>query len=285
MSLPGERLALAGLACFVVCLSLVPVLRLAFEAVAPGGTLDLGLARDVLTAPATLTATWHSLVTAFFGTCLSLILGTALALLVALTDMRRKAIIVFLFLLPLMIPPQVTALAWAQLFGPSSPLLVTLGLAPPIGSPNPIYSPEGIVLLLGVQHAPLVFLAVRAGLRNLPRELIEAARACGAGPARTLFGIALPVVMPSLVAGGALAFVSAIGNFGIPALIGIPAGYTVLPTLIYQRLASFGPSIISEVAVLSVLVGCLAFAGFAVQRLVLGRRDYRCETEERRDTR
>ena len=275
MSLPGERLALAGLACFVVCLSLVPVLRLAFEAVAPGGTLDLGLARDVLTAPATLTATWHSLVTAFFGTCLSLILGTALALLVALTDMRRKAIIVFLFLLPLMIPPQVTALAWAQLFGPSSPLLVTLGLAPPIGSPNPIYSPEGIVLLLGVQHAPLVFLAVRAGLRNLPRELIEAARACGAGPARTLFGIALPVVMPSLVAGGALAFVSAIGNFGIPALIGIPAGYTVLPTLIYQRLASFGPSIISEVAVLSVLVGCLAFAGFAIQRLVLGRRDYR----------
>ncbi|MDY8109282.1 hypothetical protein U0C82_09020 [Fulvimarina sp. 2208YS6-2-32] len=147
--MPGERLALAGLACFVFCLSLVPVLRLAWEAVAPGGVPNLTLAWDVLTAPATLTATWHSLVTAFFGTILSLILGTALALLVALTDMGRKAIIVFLFLLPLMIPPQVTALAWAQLFGPSSPLLVTLGLAPPIGSPNPIYSPEGIILLLG----------------------------------------------------------------------------------------------------------------------------------------
>ena len=42
------------------------------------------------------------------------------------------------------------------------------------------------------------------------------------------------MMTPPLVAGAALAFVSAIGNFGIPALLGIPAGYTVLPTLIYS---------------------------------------------------
>ena len=131
------------------------------------------------------------------------------------------------------------------------------------------------IVPLTIATVPFIARLVENAIREVDSGLIEAARACGAGPARTLFGIALPVVMPSLVAGGALAFVSAIGNFGIPALIGIPAGYTVLPTLIYQRLASFGPSIISEVAVLSVLVGCLAFAGFAVQRLVLGRRDYR----------
>jgi iron(III) transport system permease protein len=78
-----------------------------------------------------------------------------------------------------------------------------------------------------------------------------------------------------MVAGGALSFVSAIGNFGIPAFLGIPAGYTVLPTLIYQRLASFGPAIIAETAVLSVLVGLLAAAGFAVQAAMLRRRDFR----------
>ena len=54
--------------------------------------------------------------------------------------------------------------------------------------------------------------------------------------------IVLPLMTPPLVAGGALAFVSAIGNFGIPALLGIPAGYTVLPTLIYQRLRELRPA-------------------------------------------
>ncbi|WP_244492341.1 iron ABC transporter permease [Aureimonas sp. AU12] len=266
---------LAVLTGFVALVSLAPVLRLLLEAVAPGGRFDLSIAAAVFGSRSTWIATWHSLVTAMLGTVISLALGIVVSLLVALTDIRGKAALVFCFLLPLMIPPQVTALAWVQLFGPASPLLNTLGLAPPLGSPNPIYSAQGIVLLLGIQHAPLVFLAVRAGLRALPRELIEAARSSGAGRTRVLATIVLPMMTPPLVAGGALAFVSAIGNFGIPALLGIPAGYTVLPTLIYQRLASFGPQIIGETAVLSLLVGGLAFAGFTLQSRMLRRRDYR----------
>ena len=271
----GEGLTLAGLVVFVGLVSVLPVGRLILEALAPGGQPDLANAARVLAERTTWVAAWHSLLTATLGTLLSLVLGTLFALLVALTDIRGKAALVFAFLLPLMIPPQVTALSWAQLFGPSSPLLITLGLAPPLGSANPLYSAEGIVLLLGIQHAPLVFLAVRAGLRSLPREMIEAARACGAGRVRVMATIVLPMMTPPLVAGAALAFVSAIGNFGIPALLGIPAGYTVLTTLIYQRLASFGPSIIGEVAVLSILVGTLAFLGFAAQSAILGKRDFR----------
>ncbi|MCB8836575.1 iron ABC transporter permease [Aurantimonas sp. VKM B-3413] len=271
----GESVALAILVLFVAALSALPVGRLILEAVAPAGRFDLSVMAAVLSAGSTWTAAWHSLVTATVGTAISLVLGTFFALLVALTDMRGKPVLVFSFLLPLMIPPQVTALSWAQLFGPASPLLITLGLAPPLGSPNPIYSPGGIILLLGIQHAPLVFLTVRAGLRSLPREMIEAARSCGGGRLSVLSTIVLPMMTPPLVAGAALAYVSAIGNFGIPALLGIPAGYTVLPTLIYERLASFGPSIISDVAVLSILVGALAVLGFAVQSLLVGRRDYR----------
>ena len=271
----GETIVLAAVCAFVLLFSVYPLARLFLEAVAPKGQFGLGVAQDVLSSASTWTAAGHSLVTAIFGTAISLLLGTAFAFLVALTDIRGKQALVFLFLLPLMIPPQVTALSWSQLFGPASPLLITLGLAPPLGAPNPIYSAEGIILLLGIQHAPLVFLAMRAGLRTMPREMIEAARACGAGRAFVVRTVVLPLTTPPLVAGGALAFVSAIGNFGIPALLGIPAGYTTLPVLIFQRLASFGPSIISDVAVLSVVVGLLAFAGFGVQTLLIGRRDYR----------
>lgn len=271
----ADRVLLWVLMALVFVISVMPMARLLLEGIAPGGEADFGRLGDVLSSRSTWRATWGTLETSLVGTAISLVLGCAFALLVALTDLKRKPVLVWCFLIPLMIPPQVTALAWGQLFGPSSALLNSLGLAPPIGSPNPMYSREGIMLLLGVQHAPLVFLAVRAGLRGLPREMIEAARACGAGRARVLATIVLPLMTPAVIAGGALAFVSAVGNFGIPALLGIPASYTVLPTLIYMRLASFGPDVISDVAILSILVGLIAFAGVMLQGVMLRRRDYR----------
>lgn len=242
---------------------------------APGGRPDLAPALAVLRAGSTWQATANSLIVAVGGTVVSVLLGAAFAVVVALTDIRGKAALVFCFLLPLMIPPQVTALSWVQLFGPASPLLGALGLAPPPGTPHPMYSVGGIVLLLGIQHAPLVFLTLRAGLRAMPRELVEAARAGGARTPRVLADIVLPLAAPALVAGAALAFVSAIGNFGIPALLGLPIGFSTLPTLVYQRLAGFGPSVIGDVAVLSILTGLLAFAGFAVQGWMATRRDTR----------
>jgi iron(III) transport system permease protein len=217
-------------------------------------------------------------VTALGGTALAVAVGGIVALVVALTDIRARNAFVFCFVLPMMIAPQVVALAWLQLFGPSSPLLKTMGLAPALGSRNPLYSPEGIILVLGVQYAPLVFLTLRAGLRALPRELIEAALAGGAGPYTVLRTIVLPLMTPPLVAGIALSFVSCLGNFGIPALLGIPGNYLVLPTLIYQRLAGLGPGVLSEVSMLSMLIAFIAVIGILLQDLMLRRRDFRIIT-------
>src|SRR5581483_9126434 len=112
-------------------------------------------------------------------------------------------------------------------------------------------------------------------LRTLPQELIEAALAGGARPATVVRTIVLPLMTPALLAGIALCFVSCLGNFGIPALLGIPGNYLVLPTLIYQRLAGLGPGVLSEVALLSVLIGAIALAGIGAQEALLRGRDYR----------
>ena len=150
-----------------------------------------------------------------------------------------------------------------------------LGIAPSVGSRKPLYSTGGIILVLGVQYAPLVFLTLRAALRALPQELIEAALAGGARPLRVMRTIVVPLMTPPLLAGIALCFVSCLGNFGIPALLGIPANYVVLPTLIYQRLAGLGPGALSDVAVLSLLIGVIAVAGILIQDVMLRRRDFR----------
>ena len=256
----SEQVTLVVIALLVGTVAVVPLARLSLEGIAPGGTLDMGPLREALTSRSTWRATLHSLETSLVGMAGAVALGTVFAFLVSLTDVRAKLLLVFCFMLPMMIPPQITALSWIQVFGPSSALLNTLGIAPPPGTPNPIYSREGIMVLLAVQHAPLAFLVLRAAFRQLPRELIEAARMTGARPARIAATVILPLLTPALAASAALTFVSALGNFGIPAMLGIPASYYVLPTLIYRRLSTFGPSLISDVAILAVIVGLIGAA-------------------------
>jgi len=272
-----DHALLWGLVFVVGILSVLPLARLVLEAVAPGGEWSAQALTRVLSSSTTWTATGHSLVTALGGTLLAVAIGAVVALIVSLTDIRGRNAFVFCFVLPMMIAPQVLALAWLQLFGPSSPLLPMIGVAPSPGK-NPLYSPEGIILVLGIQYAPLVFLTLRAGLRALPRELIEAGLAGGAGPLTVLRTVVLPLMTPPLVAGVALSFVSCLGNFGIAALLGIPANYLVLPTLIYQRLAGLGPGVLSEVSVLSTLIGFIAVTGLLLQDLMLRRRDFRIST-------
>ncbi|TPK58457.1 iron ABC transporter permease [Mesorhizobium sp. B2-4-19] len=272
----GQEMALtAAVAIVIVLLSLLPMLRLVREIVAPGGTLSTVAIAAGLRSPATWIATWHTLVVGIGGTLLAVLSGTLVAVLVSLTDIRGRSALVLCYVMPLMIAPQVTALAWLQLFGPASPFLKLFGAAPPLGTKNPLYSTSGIILLLGVQYGPLVFLLVRAGLRKLPRELVEAARAGGAGWFKMLVTIVLPLMTPSIMAAAALAFVSCVGNFGIPAFLGIPANYLVLPTLIYQKLAGGGPAMLGETAFLSVLIGVIAMAGILAQEVMSRRRDYR----------
>lgn len=259
------------LAClFLLCaLPLVSLAKAGFAGLVSGNSIG------VLTEPATHAAIRNTLVTATGGMLISVVIGALFAFAVALTDIRGKLTLSFAFMLPMMIPPQVTALAWVEMTGPASPLLKTLGIAPPLGSPQPLYSLFGISLLLGVQHAPLVFLALKAGLAASPRDGVEAARLSGASPFRVFLDIVAPLAAPGLIAGAAIAFVSGVGNFGIPAILGIPAGISVLPTLIYTRLASFGSGTFGEIALLSSLIAAIAAVGLILQQRALAGRDYR----------
>ncbi len=269
-SQPGWLLPVVVIAVFL--LSGLPLARLLYAGMR--FTLE-GKTTGLFAEPATWAAIRNTLTTSVGGMVISVLLGAAFAFVVTLTDFRGKGFFSFAFVLPMMIPPQVTALAWVQMSGPASPLLKTLGIAPPLGSPQPLYSLGGIALLLGVQHAPLVFLALKGGLASLPRDSVEAARLAGASPLRVFRDIILPLAVPSLIAGAAIAFVSGVGNFGIPAILGIPASIFVLPTLIYSRLSSFGAGTFAEMAQLSMVIAMIAGLGLTVQQWVLKGRDYR----------
>lgn len=256
----------------VFALSALPLGRLAYTGIISSLNGDIW---RLLADPALWDAALNTLSTSFFGMAISLAIGGAFALSLTLCDIRGKSIFSFLFMLPMMIPPQVTALSWIGMTGPSSTLLKAIGLAPPMGSPQPLYSIAGIALLLGVQHAPLVYLSLRAGLLALPQDGIEAAKLSGASPRRVLVDIILPLSTPGLIAGAAISFVSNVGNFGIPAILGIPGSIFTLPTLIYSRFASFGTSTFGDIAILSTMIAIISVAGLALQERAMKGRDYR----------
>ncbi len=263
-----------GLFVLIATLSLLPSLRLLIEALSQVHLTSASPLSDVLRSERTWIALKNSFYTSGLGTVIAVVLGCGFAFVVTLTNIRGRSLWVFCFMLPMMIPPQVTALSWLQLFGPASPILNTLGIAPALGSPQPMYSAEGIALLLGIQSAPLVFLAVRTQLIALPQDLMEAAKLARASQWRIWLDIIVPLCRSAIVAGAALAFVSSLGNFGIPAMLGIPAGYIVLPTLIYQQMAGFGNDMLSQVAGLSMIIALLVLAGMLLQQWLQQRSSY-----------
>ena len=252
------------LACGVL-LALVafpPLLRLGFATLSPA-------ALAAVATPIARAALVHSVAMGVVSTVLAAVLGTFFAVLLALTDMPGRRIVAFLFLLLLIVPPQITAQAWLVFVGPASPLLGPLGLAPRSGS-EPLYGPGGVAFLLAVEQAPIVYLALRASLAAIPADIVEAAQAAGAGRARQIL-LVLELARPGLLGGLSLSFVAAIGNFGTPALLAIPGRYPMLTTLIYQRLTGFGIGSIGEAAALALMLALLALAGASVEALLLRR--------------
>ncbi len=257
----------------------LPFLRLAAAAFAPGWQFSPEAALAEIGSRAAVNATLHTLETAGLSAIGALLIGGSAAILLAVTDVRGKRMIAFALVFSMMIAPQVAALAFLSLLAPHSPILAFIGLSPAPGTPNPLLGRGGIALVMALHHAPLVAITLWTGLRSVPHSLIEAAQMEGAGPATIIGRILLPVLRPQIIAAALLAFVAGVGNFGIPALLGLPVNYLTLPTLIYRRLSSFGPAGLPDAAALSILVALVAAVGIAAGMLATRRAGGKVEIE------
>lgn len=248
---------------------LLPLWRLVRLSFTTDGGFGTAHFAQALSAP----ATWETVRTTIYvssaATAIATVVGTLLAWLIAYTDVPGTRVITLLILLPFLLPSYVVALAWVRTFGRNGPLgFLEISL----------YSHAGIIFVLAVTTAPIVYLLVVAVLRAVPPEIEHAARASGAGPLATAQRITLPSALPGVAGGSLLAFLSCLDNFGVPAFLGTPANIQVLSTAIYQQVISFGPAAFHRAAVLAVLLGLIALAGTLAQWLLLRRSGVQVET-------
>ncbi|HXV50126.1 MAG TPA: iron ABC transporter permease, partial [Candidatus Binatia bacterium] len=124
-----------------------------------------------------------------------------------------------------------------------------------------------IVFVLTVHYFILVFITVAGALECMDASLEEAARTSGASTCQVMRQITLPLVLPAIMAGGLLAFIGALANFGIPALLGMRARFFVLTTSIYYALAIPDFGLATALSSMLVLVALVVMAlQFGVQR-------------------
>lgn len=249
---------------------LMPVARLLMMSLQVASGPRWGNYTTLLQEERTLSAIKNTIVIACGSTVIAVVLGGALAFLLAYTNVKRKKLMEVLILSQFVIPSYIITLSWSNLMqetGLANRCLTGMGL-PAVN----LYSIGGMVVVLGICKIPIVYMITLSSLKKIPRDLEWASRVAGYGQWETLWRVNLPQAMPALMGGGMLAFLGAIDNFSVPAFLGISSGIPVLSTYIYEKAISFGPQSFAYAAALAVMLSVIAIAGTLAQNSLVGRR-------------
>lgn len=243
-------------------LILPPLLYLAGSAIRPGtlGSLSPG---------SLITLAGKSLSLAAFSTIWAMLLALPLAWLVVRTDLPFRDLCRLLAVIPLAIPSYIGALTYIALLGPVGTLNTWISAL--TDSPQQwmnIYGYWGGVFVLGLFTYPYIFLLVAGALESTNPAIEETARSLGEGPLGVFRRVTLPMLRPNILAGGLLAFLYALSDFGSLSLLRVH----VFTTEIYHQLNTRFDQ--SAAAMLSFVLVLITLAVLVGQRILLGRRSY-----------
>ncbi|GAA3507020.1 ABC transporter permease [Streptomyces showdoensis] len=188
-----------------------------------------------LTSPGTVQALKLSLLVSLWALGLSLLLGVPLAWLLARVPFPGKAFVRSLVLLPMVLPPTVGGVALLLAFGRRG--LLGPWLESTFGITLPFHT-SGAVLAATFVAMPFLVISLEGALGGLRPRYEETAASLGASPVRVFFTVTLPMVAPGVVAGAALTWARALGEFGATITFAgnLPGTTQTLPLQVYLLL-------------------------------------------------
>jgi molybdate transport system permease protein len=149
-----------------------------------------------------------SLITSITSTAVVVGLGTPLSY--ALAQAPRKRLIESALALPIVVPPAVAGVALLLAFGRRGWLADVLFPA----TVSPAFSPAAVVMAQVFVACPFFVMAATSAFRELDQDVLLVARSLGASPLVVLSRVAIPLSARGLVAGAAMAWARALGEFG-----------------------------------------------------------------------
>lgn len=154
--------------------------------------------------------------------------------------------------LPFALPTAIAGIALTTAFGENGgigQLLARIGV-------KAVFTPLGIVIALTFIGLPFVVRSVQPVLKDMDREMEEAAACLGASRSQTFFRVILPLLTPALISGFAMAFARAVGEYGSVVFIAgnMPMKTEITPLLIVTKLEQYDYAGATAIAVTMLVV-------------------------------
>lgn len=244
--LGGAALARGAATLWISVIVLIPLAAVLSRGFSDG----LGHFWSAISDPEAVAAIKLTLISSLIVVAINAVMGTLIAWVLVRDDFRGKRLVNSIIDLPFALPTIVAGLTLIALYGANSPIGVHIA-----------YTQAAVVFALLFVTLPFVVRAVQPVLMELDQEMEEAAASLGASNHRIFRSIILPNLTPALVAGAALAFARAIGEFGSLVLLtgNIPFKTQVASVYIYGRIETSDPSGAAAVSILllAIAVGLL----------------------------
>ena len=261
---PGRALSL-GITLAVLCAAiLIPLacIVLTLQGMTPQQFLG------VILAPRTLASFRLTFGASFVAALLDLVMGSFLAWVLVRRRFVGHTLLEALVDIPFALPTAITGVTLATLYGANGwagRVLENAGI-------HVAYTPLGIGLALTFIGLPFVVRTVQPVLADLPPELDEASALMGAGPFMRFFRVSLPLLVPAMMTGFALAFARALGEYGSVIFIAgnMPGRTEIAPLVILTHLEEFDYQAAAAIAVMLLIVSfAMLFVINTLQRSII----------------
>jgi putative spermidine/putrescine transport system permease protein len=251
----------APLVLLFVVLLVYPVGQLLLLSIHGDSGFTLESYRKLLVSPVYVNVILITLKISLWTTLLAIVAGYPVAYLISSLSARRKASWLFWILLSFWTSFLVRAFAWIVMLGRNgvvNQLLTALGLQ---ASPSNLLYSFGAVLV-GMVHAlmPLAVLTMLSVMENIDRNLPRAALTLGARPGTAFWRVYFPLSMPGVAAGAIMVFVTAMGFFIVPALLGGRREIMITQIIIEQVQQTMNWGFAGAISVLLLVVVLAVFA-------------------------
>jgi iron(III) transport system permease protein len=189
----------------------------------------------------------------------AIVLGTIQAWIVERTDTPLRQYVFLVSIIALGIPSVLYTVAFLLLLGKAGPVNQFFADVFGIQQAISVYTMWGMIIVEGIDFAPLVFLLMAAVFRSADASFEEASFMSGAGIGQTFRHVTLRLAIPGLAALLILIFIRAFESFETPALVGRPGNIQVLTTDIFRATQiesppNFGQAGAFSVALLTIVM-------------------------------
>lgn len=253
-------LVLPAIVLLLVVFVVPAVLMLAYAVTEPPAGLHH--LNEALTAPLTRTILIRSVVVAAEVTALSLLLGLPFAMIAADATPRVRGVLLGAIGCTLFFSVIVRAYAWLALLGTGGPVtkvLVTLHLGDNSGY---AHTRVGTIIAMVQYGVPYMVLAIYDNVRRIDPQLPRAASINGANALDTFRWIRLPLMLPGIAAGSIIVFITTLGYYIIPQVVGSPTDMMIGQLISQQINQASNWGMGSALAALLIVVALCCFGVF-----------------------